>query len=125
MSENIILTTGVYDLIKDHVRRRKVTKIEEEILLNELKNASQVVRRELPENIVTIDRLVTIKKINTNETLTVSFVGPQKAKPNKNKLSILSDIGLAIVGYKVGDVVNWPSSNGEIKYEILKVELIN
>jgi len=124
MSANIILTTGIYDLIKDHVRRRKVTKEEEEILLNELKSASQVTRKELPTDVVTIDRLVSIKKSNTNETVTVTFVSPDKAKPNKNKLSILSDIGIAVVGYKTGDVVKWPSKDGEIEYEILSVEEI-
>ncbi len=30
MSEHIILTTGIYDAIKDHVRRKKVS-IEEKI----------------------------------------------------------------------------------------------
>ncbi|WP_177765241.1 GreA/GreB family elongation factor [Flavobacterium sp. I3-2] len=122
MSENIILTTGVYDLIKDHVRRRKVTKVEEEILLNELKFAKQVVRKELPNDIVTVDRIVTVK--TENETKTVTFVGPSKAKPNKNKFSILSDVGIAIVGYKEGDIVKWPTNDGEISYEILKVEKI-
>ena len=122
MSENIILTTGVYDLIKDHIRRRRTTKAQEEILINELKKAKQVVRRELPEDIVTLNKLVTVKNINSNEILTVTFVSPDKAKPNKNKPSILSELGIAIVGYKVGDIISWPSNDGEIKYEILKVD---
>ncbi len=122
MSENIILTTGVYDLIKDHIRRRRATKAQEEILINELKKAKQVVRRELPEDIVTLNKFVTVKNINSNEILTVTFVSPDKAKPNKNKPSILSELGIAIVGYKVGDIISWPSNDGEIKYEILKVD---
>ena len=51
MSANVILTTGIYDLIKDHVRRKKVTIEQEEILLAELKKASQVLRKDLPEDI--------------------------------------------------------------------------
>lgn len=46
----------------------------------------------------------------------------EKAKPKKNKHSILSDIALATVGYKVGDIINWPFRDGERKIEILKVE---
>ncbi|RRJ88114.1 transcription elongation factor GreAB [Paenimyroides tangerinum] len=125
MSENIVLTTGVYDLIKDHIRRRRTTKAQEEILINELKKAKQVVRRELPEDIVTLNKLVTVKNINSNEILTVTFVSPDKAKPNKNKPSILSELGIAIVGYKVGDIISWPSNEGEIKYEILKVDSLH
>lgn len=124
MSQNIILTTGVYDLIKDHLRRKKATKAEEEILYAELKNAKQVLRKNLPDDIVTVNKLITVKNKNTNKTETVTFVGPTKVKTAKKRFSILSEIGIAIVGYKVGDVIKWPSSQGEIQYEILKVESI-
>ncbi|STO19404.1 Regulator of nucleoside diphosphate kinase [Flavobacterium hibernum] len=123
MSENIILTTGTYDLIKDHVRRKKVTPQEEELLLSELKHAKQVLRRNLPEDIVSINRRVTYKDHNNNEEKTILLVGPEKSKPNKNKISVLSDEGIAMVGYKVGDLVEWPAKKGNLKLEILKVEV--
>ncbi|HLV51425.1 MAG TPA: GreA/GreB family elongation factor [Flavobacterium sp.] len=125
MSENIILTTGIYDLIKEHVRRKKVTIEEEELLLEELRNASQVLRKELPEDIVTVNSVVTYKNHTANEEKTVTFVGPKKSKPSKNKISILSDEGIAMVGYKIGDTIEWPSKKGNLKLEILKVEHIN
>lgn len=124
MSQNIILTTGIYDLIKDHIRRKKVTVQEEELLFNELKKASQVLRRDLPEDIVSVNRKVTFKNHTNNEEKTVMFVGPAKSKPSKNKLSILSDEGIAMVGYKVGNIIEWPSKKGDLKLEILKVEEI-
>ena len=123
MSENIILTTGTYDLIKDHVRRKKVTPQEEELLLSELKHAKQVLRRNLPEDIVSINRRVTYKDHNNNEEKTILLVGPEKSKQNKNKISVLSDEGIAMVGYKVGDLVEWPAKKGNLKLEILKVEV--
>ena len=60
MTKNIIVTTGIYDLIKDHVRRKKVTLEEENRLLAELKGAKQVRRRELPDDVVTVNRRVLI-----------------------------------------------------------------
>ncbi len=125
MSENIILTTGIYDLIKEHVRRKKVTIEEENILIEELKNASQVLRKELPEGVVTVNSIVTYKNHTTNEEKTVTFVGPKKSKPSKNKISILSDEGIAMVGYKIGDTIEWPSKKGNLKLEILNVEHID
>ncbi len=122
MSQNIILTTGTYDLIKDHVRRKKVTPQEEELLLGELKNASPVLRKNLPEDIVSINRKVTYKNHVNNEEKTILLVGPEKAKASKNKVSVLSDEGIAMIGYKVGDVVEWPAKKGNLKLEILKVE---
>jgi regulator of nucleoside diphosphate kinase len=122
MSQNIILTTGLYDLIKDHIKRKKVTVKEEELLSLELKKALQVLRRDLPEDIVSVNRKVTYKNHINNEEKTVAFVGPEKSKPSKNKVSILSDEGIAMVGYKVGNIIEWPSRKGNLKLEILKVE---
>lgn len=122
MSQYIILTTGIYDLIKDHIRRKKVSAAEEEILKLELKNASQVTRKNLPEDVVSINSRVTIKDCNTNEQEVHTFVAPDKAKQRNNTKSILSKIGLALVGYKVGDLVEWPFEDGMRQMEILKVE---
>lgn len=122
MSEQIILTTGIYDAIKDHVRRKKVTAEEEIRILAELRGAKQVRRKELPEDVVTVDRKVRIKDHTQNKEQEYIFVGIAEAKPKRNKHSILSEMALATVGYKVGDVIEWPFEGGERKIEILKVE---
>lgn len=124
MLDNIIVTTGIYDAIKDHLRRKKVSSNEESRLTGELKKAKQVLRRDLPSDVVTVDRKVTIKDHTQNFEHEYIFVSTAKAKPKKNKYSILSDIALATVGYKVGDVIEWPFKEGERKIEILKVETL-
>ncbi len=118
MSVNIKLTTGTYDLIREHIRRKKVTKDKEEILAEELRNAEQMFRRDIPEDTVAIDTVVTYKNHTTNEEKTVIFVSPRKSKPSKNKISILSDDGIAMLGYQSGQIIEWP----EKKLEITKVE---
>ena len=122
MTTNIILTTGLYDLIKDHLRRKKVTAEQENILTKELRHAEQILRRDLADNIVTVGKKVTIKELNSNQEYQLNFVSPEKAKPKKNRHSILMDEGLATVGYKTGDIINWPTADGDKKYQILNVE---
>lgn len=122
MTANIILTTGLYDLIKDQIRRKKVSKEEEDILTIELKEASQVLRRELPKDVVSVNRRVTYKNHSNQKEKTITFVSPKKSKPSLNKISILSTEGLAMIGYQTGKVIDWPSKNGNLKFEILKVE---
>jgi len=124
MTKNIIVTTGIYDLIKDQIRRKRVTQAEEDLLNNELKNARQVLRRELPQDVVTVNRRVTLKDHTNNTEETYIFVDSNKERKKKGKYAITSDIGLAIVGYKTGDVINWPFRNGERKIEIVKVETV-
>lgn len=122
--KNIILTTGIYDLIKDHVRRKKVTSQEEEVLKMELKNAKQVVRRELPDNVVSVDTRVTVKDLDASQEEVYTFVAPERAKRKNSTESILSSMGLALVGYEDGDKVSWPVDGGTKNMEILKVEKV-
>tara|TARA_R110000823_G_scaffold243818_4_gene368140 strand:+ start:9006 stop:9380 length:375 start_codon:yes stop_codon:yes gene_type:complete len=124
MSENVILTTGIYDLIKDHVRRKKVTQQEEALLLMELKEAQQVLRRDLPENVVTVNRRVKIKDHTKNKEKEYLFVATTKTNNKKGKLSILCDVAVATVGRQAGDIINWPFRDGVRKLEILGVENI-
>lgn len=122
MLEPIVVTTGIYDAIKDHVRRKRVTKQEETLLLEQLKHAKQVLRRDLPTDVVTVNRVITIKDHQDNTEQDYILVPTTKAKVKKNKHSILSEIALATVGYKVGDIIDYPFPSGERKIEILKVE---
>ncbi len=66
MSENIILTTGIFDLIKDHIKSKKVTPTEEEALKLQLKNAKQLTRKNLPEDVVDINKRVTVKNLDSD-----------------------------------------------------------
>lgn len=124
MSQHIILTTGIYDLIKDQVRRKRVTFAEETRLNDELKTAKQVRRRELPAEVVTVNRRVTVKDHTNNKEDTFIFVATTKERRKKGKFSIMSEMGIAIVGYKVGDIINWPFKNGERTIEITRVETV-
>lgn len=125
MSQEIILTTGLYDLIKDHVRRRKVTPAEEELLTNELKRATQVLRRDLPQDVVSVHSRVTVKDLETNEEKVHTFVPPGKAKQKHKTESIMTQMGLALVGRGPGSRVEWPMKEPQKSFEILKVERLN
>ena len=126
MSQNIVLTTGIYDLIKEHIRRKKATAAEEEVLKEQLKNATQVSRKDLPSDVVSVDTVVTVKDLATNEEEVYKFVAPAKAKARNQTLSIVDQMGLALVGYTVGAKIEWPLDGEEFKkMEILKVESLN
>ena len=122
MTQEILLTTGVYDLIKDHIRRKKATVKEEEILLLQLKKARQVTRKNLPLDVVTIDSKVTVNNLQNQEEEVYTFVAPDKAKRRNNTVSILSTIGLALIGCKIGDEISWDFEEGEKKMQIINVE---
>lgn len=122
MSQNIIVTTGIYDMIKDHIRRKKTTPEEEEVLKVQLKHATQLTRKNLPLDVVTIDAKVTVKNLDNAEEEIYTFVAPDKAKRRNNTQSILSTMGLALVGCKIGDVIRWTFEQEEKQLQIINVE---
>jgi regulator of nucleoside diphosphate kinase len=117
----IVVTTGMYDLLKEQLRTRKLSKYNEEKLNLELRSARQVLNREIPETIVTVNKKVRVKDLNSGEELIFKLVPPAKAKRKHKTDSILSPIGIAILGYEQGTEVKW-EMNGEIKeYKIEEV----
>lgn len=124
MEKNIIVTTGIYDLIKEQIRRKQVSKEQEERLNHELKHAQQVLRRDLPNDIVTVNRRVTIKDLQTQTESTYNFVSTGKERRKKGKYSIMSEMGIATVGYKQGETISWPFDEGTKEIQILKVEML-
>ncbi|WP_214227518.1 GreA/GreB family elongation factor [Pedobacter sp. B4-66] len=117
----IVLSTGIYDLLKDHLRRRKLSKYNEAKLELELKHAKQVLRNDLPADVVTVDTNVKVKELESGEEFTYKLVAPAKARRKNNTLSILSPIGVAILGYTQGAVVQWEMPEGIKQYQIEEV----
>ncbi len=70
---------------------------------------------------VDLGATVTIKE-NGEEPETYKLVGRKEANPREGKISHESPIGKALMGHKVGDVVDVNSAGGEIQFEILTIE---
>ena len=120
----VILTTGIYDLLKDHIRRKKLSKANEAALEAQLKKAKQVLRKDLPANVVTIGTLVSVKGLDTGQTQDYKFVGPETARKKNGTVSILSPMGIAMIGYPEGAVIEWEFNEGIKKNQIVKVTTI-
>jgi regulator of nucleoside diphosphate kinase len=121
MTTSIVLSTGIFDLLKDHIRRRKLSPYNQEKLERELRGARQVLRKELPEDVVTVNTRVRVKELGSGEESTYVIVAPAKARNKHRNISILSPIGVAIVGYTPGAVLQWEMPEGIKSYRIEEV----
>jgi regulator of nucleoside diphosphate kinase len=120
-STPIILSRGIFDLLRAHIKSKKLSKYNEAKLELELKTASQVLRSELPENIVDVDTRVRVKEVATGNEFTYNLVAPKKARNKHNTLSILSPIGVAMLGYPQGAELQWEMEEGVKVYRIEEV----
>lgn len=87
-----------------------------EALDNELGRAKIVRNTELPVDVVAMDSQVTFIDLDTAEESTVTLVYPANANIEKMKISILSPVGTALIGLRVGGKIDWPLPSGKIRH---------
>jgi regulator of nucleoside diphosphate kinase len=92
-----------------------------EKLDNELANAKLVESKDVPPDVVTMNSRVQVLHMDTNETREYILVFPREADIDKGKLSIISPIGTALIGYSEGDEIEWHVPAGVRRIKIQKV----
>jgi len=89
-------------------------------LKKELESAKIVSIDEIPEDVIRMNSTVTVQ-MPANVIRNFTIVMPEKSNLEKNKLSVLSPMGLALLGYAANDEILWQFPAGETKITILKV----
>ena len=69
----------------------------------------------LPENIVAMNSSVTFIDLDSGEETRISLVYPSDAKVEDMKISILTPIGTALIGLRVGGKIDWPIPGGKVR----------
>ncbi|MBS1115809.1 MAG: GreA/GreB family elongation factor [candidate division NC10 bacterium] len=90
-------------------------------LEEELDKAHTVESREIPGDVVTMRSQVRVRDMKSGAEMDISVVFPSEADSEQGKISVLAPIGTALLGYRVGDVVEWKVPGGLRR---LKVERI-
>jgi len=126
MPEKVIyITDSDKKRLKQLIRDARAFGSEHEIYLEKLEgelNRGKVVKsKEIPKDVITMNSKVRLKDLATREEMIYSLVFPDSADPDQNKISILAPIGTALLGYKVGDVIEWKVPAGLRKLKVLEV----
>ena len=109
-----------YDAAKDEQRDIEL-RIEE--IDKILKNAEVIDEDDFDENSIGIGSTVILKDIEFDEEMEYKIVGSTEADCLNGKISNESPVGVALIGAKLGDVINVETPNGEmVKYEILSIQ---
>jgi regulator of nucleoside diphosphate kinase len=90
-------------------------------LAGELRRARVVPRSQLPPDVVSMNSTVRLRDLETGEEETYTLVYPHEADIGENKLSVLAPVGTALLGYRAGDVVQWPVPAGVSRFRIEEV----
>ena len=90
-------------------------------LEEELGRATVVESKDIPADVITMNSKVNLKDLDTGEEMTFSLVFPQDADIDQGRISILAPIGTGMLGYEVGDILEWKVPAGLRKLEILEI----
>ena len=84
----------------------------------ELERAEVVDPKRIPANVITMRSKVRLKDLVSGEAKIYSLVFPTEANVSEGKISVLAPIGTAILGYKLGDSIEWPVPSGLRKLRV-------
>ncbi len=118
----IIINKLDYLRIKRWINDAKITKSvsnsDAENLLNELRKAEIIEPEKIPSNVVTMNSIVKVTFLNNDKNITLQLVYPNQANLKEKKISIFSPVATALIGYTVGDEIDWIVPAGLTKIRI-------
>jgi len=86
-----------------------------------INNAKIIDKDEVSTDFVGIGTNVKIQNVDTGEIVEYSIVGSKEANPFEFKISDESPVGKALIGKKVGEVVEVTVPAGKFRYKILEI----
>lgn len=89
--------------------------------LNELNSATYVIEEELSNKVARIGSVVSIETAFGRKDL-LELVMPEYGDLSKNKLSIMSPLGISLLGYEEGDTILWEILKGDDVITLIKVD---
>ena len=111
--------TRIYKAITDAKNSKTINSNETEKLLSELSKAEIVPSEKIDKDVVTMNSEVKLFFENTQKEQSFKIVYPQDANLKENKISIFSPIATALIGYKIGDEIEWIVPGGMTKIKIV------
>ena len=111
-----------YDAAKDEQRDIEL-RIEE--LEKLLKNAEVVVEDEIDLEKINVGCKVKVFEIEEDEEMEFRIVGSTEANSLQNKISNESPVCRALLGKKVGDIVDVETQIGVIQYKVLEIQRVS
>jgi len=90
-------------------------------LISEISKAVLIDKDQFPSDVVRLNSTVIVKDMDTNQVRTYTIVLPDKVNTKQSKVSILSPIGIALIGFKKGLQFTWKFLSAKHRLSILEV----
>jgi regulator of nucleoside diphosphate kinase len=90
-------------------------------LEHELERAIPIEPERIPADVITMNSTARLRDLDTGELCEYTLVYPVDANADQQRISVLAPVGTALIGYRAGDVIQWPIPAGQVRLEVLEV----
>ncbi|MCC6396147.1 MAG: nucleoside diphosphate kinase regulator [Bacteroidetes bacterium] len=90
-------------------------------LREELDRATIVPADRIPADVITMNSKVILRDLDSREKITCTLVFPGQANIDKGCISVLAPIGTALIGYRVGDTIEWSVPAGKTRFKVEEI----
>ena len=90
-------------------------------LAHELAIAETIEPKDVPADVVTMNSRVVVQDVENGDRSEYTLVFPEQANIEQGRLSVVSPIGTAILGYAKGDVITWQTPGGPRQIQIADI----
>ena len=116
----VIITQEDFELLKPYISgtsddNNKMS------LSYELKRANIVKSENFPSDGIKLNSEISIVDMETQNTSRFTLVLPKQADMHAKKVSVLSPMGAALIGFRKDDIVEWQVPAGLKKFKITEV----
>ncbi len=108
------------DLIEAYRNSGHQKKVPVDMLEKELERAQIVDPKSVPSDVVTMNSTAHLQDLKTGEEIICTLVFPKDANVEQHKISVMAPVGMALIGYRVGDVIEWPVPGGVRQLKVMK-----
>lgn len=116
----IYITQYDYDRIIKLVERKRPHDEFDKALLTELQRGEIVEPKDVPPDVITMNSQITFSD-ETGDKWEYWLVFPEDADLTQGKISILSPVGCALLGYRIGDEVTISTPKGNRKLTVKEI----
>ena len=122
LNENnaVIVTQQDFDLLKPYFTKQKQNSTEMS-LSTELSRAVILKNDAFPPHAVRLNSKVWIQEESTKNIMELTIVLPQHADIKQKKISVLTPIAAALIGFRKGETVRWKVPVGIKVFKIIDV----
>lgn len=116
----IYITKNDHEKLVELLKDKPYKDEHDRALIAELNRAEIVEPQNIPSDVITMNSLV----VFSDETITQLeywLVFPKDSDLVKRKISVLSPIGCALLGYRTGDTISVQTPKGEKKLKVEKI----